>query len=426
MPLGLNLYRFATRMISPFLGVVFRRRARAGKEAADRIHERFAKALPERPDGILIWLHAASVGESQLQLELARRLLSQGLNPCTLLFTCQTQTAASLIAKALEREDVFQTRPCFQQMAPVDTPGHARRFLEHWKPSLVLIAEGEIWPNLLLQLEARDVPSVLINARMTEKSILGWMRWRKTAQRVFSSFDILIAADVQTQTGLRELSGRDVLCPGNLKSALPKPIVDQSALEKLRTSIGDRTTLLAASTHSGEEALIIDAWMKIDPQPFLIIAPRHPERGDEIDRLLSMTRAAVSRRSENDPLTAQTDILLADTIGEMGLWYGLADTVYLGGGHAPGVGGHNPLEALQLGKPVLTGPSVFNFRDLSERLLQFQGFSIVHDVDELVAAYPALPVSAEMTEVLKQDSLGPMVTTLESLDPVLKRIRLRP
>ena len=259
---------------------------------------------------------------------------------------------------------------------------------------------------------------------MTEKSILGWMRWRKTARKVFSSFDLLVAADVQTKTGLTELADKPVICPGNLKSALPAPSVDTDELETLQQAVGEKPVLLAASTHAGEEAIVIDAWMKLEPRPFLIMAPRHPERGDDVDTLLSMTKAAVSRRSESDPITKETEILLADTMGEMGLWYRLCDTVYLGGGHAPGVGGHNPLEALQLGKPVLTGPSIFNFKDLSQRLLPLQGFSIVHDVDELVAAYPALPVSAEMATTLKADSLGPMSSTLDALDPILARADL--
>lgn len=424
MPFGLFLYKTMTTLIAPFLGALFRRRAKSGKEDLTRIPERFAKALSARPEGALVWLHAASVGESQVQLELARRLISETGVQATFLFTCQTQTAARLILDAIAAGGPFETQPCLQQMAPVDSGKIVHRFLDHWKPSLAIIAEGEIWPNLLLELDARETPSVLVNARMTEKSILGWLRWKTTARKVFSSFDLLIAADMQTKTGLIELADKDVMCPGNLKSALPAPSVDETELARLRDAITGSSVLLAASTHAGEEAFIIDAWMKMDPRPFLILAPRHPERGDEVDTLLSMTKAAVSRRSEGDPLTSETQILLADTMGEMGLWYRLCDTVYLGGGHAPGVGGHNPLEALRLGKPVLTGPSIFNFRDLSERLLPLQGFSIVHDVEELVSAYPALPVSAEMSATLEADSLGPMSSTLDALAPVLKRAGL--
>lgn len=424
MPLGLFLYKTMTTMIAPFLGAIFRRRANSGKEDAARIPERLAQQLPGRPDGGLIWFHAASVGESQILLELARRMISGKTLSASLLFTCQTQTAARLVQDAIASDDILKTVTCLQQMAPADSPGISRRFLDHWTPSLAIIAEGEIWPNLTLELEARNIPAALINARMTEKSILGWMRWRKTARKVFSSFDLLVAADVQTKTGLTELADKPVICPGNLKSALPAPSVDTDELETLQQAVGEKPVLLAASTHAGEEAIVIDAWMKLEPRPFLIMAPRHPERGDDVDTLLSMTKAAVSRRSESDPITKETEILLADTMGEMGLWYRLCDTVYLGGGHAPGVGGHNPLEALQLGKPVLTGPSIFNFKDLSQRLLPLQGFSIVHDVDELVAAYPALPVSAEMATTLKADSLGPMSSTLDALDPILARADL--
>lgn len=425
MPLGLFLYKSLTMMITPFLGVIFSRREKSGKEDAARIAERFAITPPDRPDQKLIWFHAASVGESQVLLELARRLLASGLQGATFLFTCQTQTAANLVEKAISSDVVFQPHSCLQVMAPIDGRKIVTRFLDHWTPSLAVFAEGEIWPNMLLELEFRGVPSVLINARMTEKTIRGWMRWRKTARQVFGTFDLQIAADIQTRTGLTELSGKTVTCPGNLKSALPAPVVNEKDYKALKQEIGDRAIMLAASTHAGEEALTIDAWMKMEPRPFLIIAPRHPNRGDEIDRLLSMTKSSVSRRSENQPVSSVTDILLADTMGEMGLWYRLADCVYLGGGHAPGVGGHNPLEALQLGKPVLTGPSLFNFRDLSERLLPLQGFSIVHGAEELRASYPALPVSAEMTMMLKSDALGPMSATLDALEPVLAKAGLR-
>lgn len=425
MPLGLFLYKSLTRLLTPFLGVIFRRRAKAGKEDAARITERFAETHPTRPNQHLIWFHAASVGESQILLELARRLLSSGISDVTLLFTCQTQTASNLVENAITSETVFVSRTCLQQMAPIDEQKVVRRFLNHWAPSLAIFAEGEIWPNILLELDSRNVPSVLINARMTEKTIRGWMRWRKTARQIFETFDLQIAADVQTKTGLSELSGKTVTCPGNLKSALPAPAVDEIELTKLKQEIGDRAVLLAASTHAGEEALVIDAWMKMHPRPFLIIAPRHPNRGDAVDSLLSMTKSAISRRSEKGLIFNSTEILLADTMGEMGLWYRLADCVYLGGGHAPGVGGHNPLEALQLGKPVLTGPSLFNFRDLSERLLPLQGFSIVHGAEELASSYPGLPVSAEMTEMLKSDALGPMAATLDALEPILVQVGLR-
>ena len=384
MSLGLFLYKSLTFLIAPFLGAFFHRRAKSGKEDTARLHERFAKYIEPKTADNLIWLHAASVGESQLLLELARRLVHAGHTSTAYLFTCQTQTAAELISKTIETDPAFIGVEALQRMTPVDTKRIARRFLNHWQPNLAIFAEGEIWPNQLLELEAREIPAVLVNARMTEKSTLGWMRWRKTAKTVFSTYDLMIAADVQTKTGLEALSDQTVINPGNLKSALPAPGVDEALLATLRAVIGDRDVFLAASTHAGEEALILDAFPKLSPRPLLIIAPRHPERGDEVDALLSCTKFSVSRWSENRSLPEGTEILLADTMGEMGLWYRLAGRVYLGGGHAPGVGGHNPLEALRLGKPILTGPSLFNFSDLSERLKPHGGFTIVEAAEALI------------------------------------------
>lgn len=421
MTLGLYLYKTLTILMTPFLGVFFRNRVKSGKEVAGRLNERHALRLPNRPDGKLIWLHSASVGESQLLLELVRRYAREGLRNVTVLMTCQTQTAANLIAAAFTADPDLEHIRGIQQMAPFDTPSGAKRFVTHWKPDLAIFAEGEIWPNLMLHLHAQLVPCALINARMTENSIKGWMRWRKTARRVFNCFDIMIAADAQTKAGLESLSERNVDNPGNLKSALPAPAFDEAKLSELQATIGARKVLVAASTHAGEEALALDAYMHLPTETFLIIAPRHPERGDEVDALLSCTKYAIARRSEGDEISPATNILLADTMGEMGLWYRLADTVYLGGGHAPGVGGHNPLEALRLGVPIVTGPSLFNFKDLTTRLVAHQGFSIVDDAESLAEAFPAPPVSAELTEVLEADALGPMAKTLELLQPLQKR-----
>ncbi len=421
MTLGLIVYRFLTSLLTPFLGVFFRSRVKSGKEIAGRLNERQARTLAARPDGRLIWLHAASVGESQLLLELARRLTRSGIPGTTLLITCQTKTAADLVSRALADDALLSQQPCIQQMAPFDSPGGATRFVDHWNPDLAIFAEGEIWPNLLLELDRRLVPTALINARMTESTIKGWMRWRKLARKLFNTFDLMIAADVQTKTGLEALSESTVVNPGNLKSALPAPDYDAIALEPLQNAIGERKVLLAASTHAGEEALALDAFMQLPDDTFMIIAPRHPERGDEVDALLSCTRYAISRRSEQGVVETGTNILLADTMGEMGLWYRLADTVYLGGGHAPGIGGHNPLEALRLGKPVVTGPSLFNFSDLSKRLDGHQGFFIVEDAAALAKIFPAPPVSAELSRMLESDALGPMAKTLELLEPLLRR-----
>lgn len=418
MPPGLFLYGLMTRLVSPLLGWLLSSRVRQGKEDAQRLNERRAKALPQRPEGHLVWMHAASVGESQLQLAIAAQLLQQR-SDINILFTCQTQTAAGLIIQRFCDDPVLARHWTRQQMAPVDTPGGAKRFIDHWKPDVGIFAEGEIWPNLLTQLRKRGGKSALVNARMTEKSILGWQRWPKTALHLFGGFDLILASDLQTATGLTDLSGRSIAVAGNLKSSLPPPKADLAELGVLKTQLAGRQILVAASTHAGEEALVLDALLQMDPRPFTIIAPRHPERGDEIRRLIDLTNLTVSQRSDGDAVGAETDILLADTLGEMGLWYRLADTVYLGGGHAPGVGGHNPLEPLQLGKSVLTGPSVFNFKDLMASLAEKGGVQFVADSQALKAAWPSSAPSDELVEELNDGAFGPMKTTIDALLPLL-------
>lgn len=416
MPPGLFLYGLITRLVAPLLGWLLSSRVRQGKEDGGRINERRAKALTQRPDGPLIWMHAASVGESQLQLAIACELLEQR-SDLNILFTCQTQTAAGLIVKRFSDDAVLARHWTLQQMAPLDTPGAAKRFIDHWKPDIGIFAEGEIWPNLLTELRKSGGKSALVNARMTEKSILGWQRWPRTARQMFSNFDLILASDLQTATGLSALAGRDVSVAGNLKSSLPPPKADLAELGVLQTQLAGRKILVAASTHAGEEALVLDALMQMQPRPFAIIAPRHPDRGDEIRRLIDLSNLSVSQRSDAEAIEPGTDILLADTLGEMGLWYRLADTVYLGGGHAPGVGGHNPLEPLQLGKPVLTGPSVFNFKDLMAELAEKGGVQFIADSEALMDAWPSAAPPSQLIEELNTGTFGPMKTTLDALLP---------
>jgi len=423
MRLGLFLYKAITLLITPFIGLELRSRVRRGKEAAQRIHERKAENLLERPKDRLVWLHGASVGETQILLELICRLDESVSAPTNYLLTCQTQTASKLIEESITKPPLSAVR-VIHNMAPLDSPDIVKRFCDNWKPDLAIFAEGEVWPNILFKLKEDRVVTVLLNARMTDDSIRGWLRWPKTAKMVFDCFDVLLASDLKTQTGLEAITHREIECTGNLKSALPLPSSDAGMLLTLKDKIGDRKVLLAASTHTGEEAIALDAYMRMPDSTFMIIAPRHPERGDEVDALLSCTRYAISRRSEGDPITSETNILLADTMGEMGLWYELADTVYLGGGHTPGVGGHNPLEALRLGKPILTGPSLFNFSDLSEKLLPHEGFTVIEDAEALQAAFPAEPVSQDLRNMLERESLGPITATLDALAPLLKHAGL--
>ena len=418
MRVGLFLYRQLTRLLSPFTGWLLQRRVARGKENSKRLNERVARQLPPRPDGTLVWFHAASVGESMLHLAIARTLLERGYT-INCLFTCQTLTAADRINDSLAQNDRFAQTWTLQQMAPLDTPGIAQSFVTHWQPDLAVFAEGDVWPNLLTCLQTAGTSTALINARMTDKSLTGWSQWPKTAAHVFGGFDALLASDKKTSMGLQSLIGHPVPCPGNLKSALPPPPVSLDELTAIRAQIGDRKVLFAASTHTGEEALVIDAIMRMDKRPFTIIAPRHPERGDQVQTLLEISQLKFARRSHEDAITPETDVLLADTMGEMGLWFRLADTVYLGGGHTPGVGGHNPLEPLRLGKPVLTGPSLFNFADMTRDLADKGGLVIIDSAEDLISQFPAPAPPAALIDELEQNAFEPMNATVAALVPLL-------
>ncbi len=414
MTVGLTLYRLFSRIVAIFLGGTLSRRVKKGKEDGARLNERRARKLPVRPPGRIVWLHGASVGESLILLEVGKRLVNEAPD-LHLLFTSQTQTSAQMIVENLPDRS-------FHQMAPIDTVGAAERFVRHWAPSLGIFAEGEIWPNLLLRANKKGVRLALINARMTEKSLRGWRRWKSLAKRVFAGFDVILAADDQTATGLSTLLEREVTSPGNLKSSLPPPSFDEAEFNRMKVGLlSDRKCLLAASTHEGEESIAMDAQRLLAEPHVLIIAPRHPERGDTIENEILSRGLTCSRRSRRDAISTETDILLADTLGEMGMWFRLADAIYLGGGHTPGVGGHNPLEAFKLGKTVITGPDTFNFADMMKTLGAIGAVRFAEDANELanLIPEPAHVNEAALTDWLQEANI-PMRKTLSALLELLE------
>ncbi|WP_273013266.1 glycosyltransferase N-terminal domain-containing protein [Hyphomonas sp. TMED31] len=392
---------------------MLKRRARAGKEDYSRINERLARNLPRRmPGGSLVWLHGASVGESQLLLELGQRLLE--LRPdLMLLFTSQTQTSARLLGPVLPERAIHL-------MAPLDTPGIARRFIRHWQPDLCIFGEGEIWPNLILEAERAGAKRALVNGRMTDSSADGWNKLSGAFKRLVGRFDVVLAADTDTARRLETLLGEPVQSTGNMKSALPPPSASEIEIRRLRENfLADRRCILAASTHDGEEAIFLDA-LKGDDTSALIIAPRHPDRGNAVELLLKERGLTFARRSRGEVPTPRTRILLADTMGEMGLWYRLANSVFLGGGHTPGVGGHNPLEPVRLGLPVVTGPDVFNFATMMDDL---EARKLIRKLKTAKAIGKALqsmpPPSQEALQELNDAADAPMALTLAALVPLL-------
>jgi 3-deoxy-D-manno-octulosonic-acid transferase len=349
---GLALYRLVTAAAEPLAGAVLRGRAGRGKEDAERLRERLGYAGAARPQGPLVWLHAASVGESLSILPLIDRLRAERPD-IAVLVTSGTVTSAALLGQRLPPG-------VLHQYSPVDGPRVARRFLDHWRPDLAIFVESELWPNLLRGAKARGTTLALLSARITEESARGWKRFPKAAATLLSSFDLIMAQDGASDARLKALGAR-TLGIANLKLVGEPLTCDAGELAALRKATGARPIVLAASTHPGEEEMIAQAtpWGAL-----LVIAPRHPERGESVTASLQMMNIATARRSLAEPLSADTQAYVADTLGEMGLLFALADVAVMGGSFAPGIGGHNPLEPARLGVPVVTGPHVFNFAEV--------------------------------------------------------------
>jgi 3-deoxy-D-manno-octulosonic-acid transferase len=346
----LQLYRAATTALEPFTPLLLDRRAKAGKEDRARLHERLARPTAPRPEGRLVWLHGASVGESLSILPLVERLGAERPGVAVLV-TSGTVTSAELLARRLPAGAIHQ-------FLPVDTPGGARRFLDHWRPDLAVFVESELWPNLLLTAKARGVKLALVSAKLSDKSYAGWQARPFAAWELFSGFDLILAQDGRAADRLTALGGT-VAGEADLKfGSAPLP-VDEAALAGLRARLDERPMLLAASTHPGEDEIVLTAWRALPERPRLVIAPRHPDRGPSIVDLAQATGATVSLRSREPD--ASTEVIVADTLGELGLWYRLADLALVAGSLVAGIGGHNPLEPARLDCPIISGPHVENW-----------------------------------------------------------------
>lgn len=387
MPLILRVYLTATRLFPALLS----RRARKAHDTlgcdADRLSERLGQPTQPRPKGKLIWLHAASVGELLSVLDLAQDMA--GKTGARLLFTTMTQTSARLAAQRLPEGAIHQ-------FMPVDTPDAVRGFLDHWHPDLACFVESDIWPRLVLETHRRAIPLTLINARPSSSRA----KAPKTMSYLMSCFTRLTAQDTETGAQLTAL-GLDpnhIAVTGDLKAASTPLEHDRDALAALTDQVKTRPTWLAASTHPGEEEPILQAHRAaLDHRPdlLLILIPRHPERGPEVSNLLTQTGFSHSSRSAQQPIDQDAQVYLADTLGEMGLFFALAPLAFMGASFTDH-GGHNPFEPAQLGTAVLHGPNVRNFQGDYD-LLDRSGAAIcVRDAADLGAAVIQLIGSGQL------------------------------
>lgn len=377
---ALTAYRAATAALAPFAGLWLDARARSGKEDPARLGERHGRYAARRPMGRLVWLHAASVGESNVALGLIEALAARAPE-LSFLISTGTRTSSHLIA----RRAPARTTHVY---APLDAGRAVERFLDHWRPDAGVFVESEIWPNLILAAQARAIPLALVNARMSVETIRRWRGWPRAAGRLMTAFAYVSAADARTGAALGEIRGAEVETLGNLKLAMPAPNVDATARAALAAEIGARPVWLAASTHPGEDEIALAAHRMLrqaEPSALLIIAPRHPERGAAVAALAG----GAPRRSAREPI-GDAPVYVADTLGELGLLYDRAPVALVAGSLLPQLKGHNPVEPARLDAAILTGPHVESFQDLFEALLAARAALVAETAEALAEAVASL------------------------------------
>lgn len=419
---SLNLYRAAGHILSPLAPLLLKRRAARGKEDASRLGERLGHAGLPRPDGRLVWMHGASIGEAVAALPLAAALQERcGVH---VLFTTGTVTSARILGQRAPHG-------VLHQFAPLDLPDAIRRFLDHWRPELAVFVESEIWPGFIAAARERRIKLALVNARISERSARRWQRLSGPMRLLLGSFDVIAAQSARDADRLRYLGARGVVETGNLKFDTPTPPIDAQARQALEQAIDGRPVWAAASTHPGEEDVVLAAHAVLResrPDLLLILAPRHPERAPAVEER-ARDGMAVSRRSRDRLPGGRDAVHLFDTVGEMGLLYAVAPQVFMGGSLVPH-GGQNPIEPIRLGAAIAHGPHVHNFADIYPPLDAAGAARTVSGAEalkeamaDLLANPQARQESAERGRAVLDGMSGALERTSALLAPLLDQKR---
>lgn len=422
--LALFAYRTAGRLAYPAIGSYVGWRAARGKEERGRQRERYGHASEIRPPDVpLVWIHAASVGESAAVAPLAREIAASGV---LVVMTTGTVTSAALVEERLGGDVIHQ-------YVPLDLKPCVRRFLDHWRPDLVIVAESEIWPTTVMELDRRRIPQILVNARLSDGSFRGWKRAPRLAETLMSRFAHVIAQSDVDGERYHLLGARAVTVAGNLKADVEAPPVNEADLAEARRVVKLRPVWAAVSTHEGEEEIAADVHLRLRkdrPRLLTVIVPRHAERGDAVERDLAARGLTVARWSRGELPDPTVDVFLGDTMGDMGFYLRLAEIAFVGKSLGS-EGGQNPLEAAMLGSAILSGRYVQNFREIYHRLIEGGGARLVQDREELADAVAELfgdPVRRHaMIAGARQavdEMSGALRRTASALDPYLLPLRL--
>lgn len=378
-----KVYSFLCTLAVPIFYFILQYRLWNKKENPKRLLERMGKASSPRPDGTLFWIHAASIGESQSALIFMHKILDECPH-AHLLITTGTKSSAEFLSGRLPER-------AFHQFIPLDCPIWIHRFFDHWRPDMAFWMESELWPNLIFALKARSIPSYLINARLSQRSYKRWSSFPKLISNMLSAFDIIFTQNNDYKEYFTNLGHQNVVTTGDLKfNALPLPYSEKD-YDTLRACIGERPVWVYASTHAGEEILACETHKILQsqhPDILTIIVPRHPERRDEIYSDCQNYNLNICFRGDDKVMPKQqTDIYIADTFGELGLFYRLCPISMIGRSFSDdGGGGHNPIEAAQLGSVVLSGQYVQHQKGLFSGMLDANAVYILANKSDLAPA----------------------------------------
>ncbi len=423
-PFSYHLYVALSMLLLPFVARATTNKLRRAGVSVPRSHERLGHATEARRDGPLVWFHAASVGESLSVLALITRM-GIALPQARFLITSGTATSATLVGQRMPPRTVHQ-------FAPLDAPGPLKRFLRHWRPDAAIFVESELWPQMLRRTHTQGTAMALVNARLSERSVNSWAKRPKLARYLFEVFDLILTQnDAMAKAMLRMHAPADRVARGqNLKSFADPLPTDDDTLFEARAALLNRPVWVAASTHPGEEEIVLAAHKKLResiPDLHLILVPRHPERGTEVTQMIADTGLPFTRRTRGDAPGGA--VYLADTLGELGNWFALSDIVFLGGSMRP-IGGHNPFEVAQSGAMVLSGNHVFNFAETYAAMEEAGAARLVADstdlaerVAGLLADPDARKKAVDAAETFAKAETGKLDTIAARL---IKTLRLAP
>ncbi len=393
------------------------KRIEIGKEDIKRFNERIGKPIKERPEGKLIWFHGASVGESVSMLPLINRLLETS-DDTYVMVTTGTTTSAEIMGKRLPER-------AFHQYITIDNPVFTKRFIKHWQPDLVLWFESDFWPAMLSTIKKKNIPLVLVNGRISNKSFKRWQQFDYISKELLGCFTFCLGQSEEDAYRLRILGAKESTCLGNLKFAgLPIPVDEDKKAEVIK-QIGNRRIFCISSTHENEEYQLgkrFKVLFEKHPDVLVLIAPRHPQRGGDIKKQLSDLGLNVALRSANEKITDKTQVYIADTIGELGIWYGISPVVFIGGSLIPH-GGQNFMEPSRLKDAVIVGPYMHNFTEAMQRAQKANAIIQANDAEEVIDTVIQLFDNKDLLEAKQSLAYNWASGEAKVLDGIVEKVK---